>query len=99
MRMLILAAALLPWPALAQDTVVLPVKLLDTSNEARDQQADHARRRQLRHGQVHLGHHLPRLLQPGLEVHRRQAVGALVHQIIQPPAEGVQREGRFAPRA
>ena len=47
MRMLILAAALLPWPAWAQDTVVLPVKLLDTSNEARDQQADHARRQDL----------------------------------------------------
>ena len=54
MRMLILAAALLPWPALAQDTVVLPVKLLDTSNEAKDQQADHARR-QDRMGQVLAG--------------------------------------------
>lgn len=44
MRMLILAGALAPWPVLAQDTVVLPVKLLDTSNEARDQRSDHSQR-------------------------------------------------------
>lgn len=44
MRILILAAALAPWPVLAQDTAVLPVKLLDTSYEAQDQQGDHSRR-------------------------------------------------------
>lgn len=42
--MLVLAAALAPWPLLAQDLAILPVKMLDTSDEARDQTADHDRR-------------------------------------------------------
>lgn len=45
MRHLALILALsLPAPVLAQGLVILPVKLLDTSHEARDQTADHARR-------------------------------------------------------
>lgn len=45
MRHLALILALsLPGPVLAQGLVILPVKLLDTSHEARDQTADHARR-------------------------------------------------------
>lgn len=46
MRGLLFALALLPGPALAEGLMVLPVKMLDTSNEAADQSADHARRQQ-----------------------------------------------------
>lgn len=42
--MLILAAALSPWPLFAQDLVILPVKLLDTSHEVKDQTEQHDRR-------------------------------------------------------
>ncbi len=44
MRNLVLALLLLPLPAMAEGLAILPVKLLDTSQEARDQKADHARR-------------------------------------------------------
>lgn len=45
MRHLLSALAfLLPIPALAEGLFLMPVKLLDTSHEARDQSADHARR-------------------------------------------------------
>ncbi|WP_196216704.1 DUF2380 domain-containing protein [Paracoccus shanxieyensis] len=44
MRRLALILALLPVPALAEGLAILPVKLLDTSHEAQDQRADHARR-------------------------------------------------------
>ncbi|MDS9468406.1 DUF2380 domain-containing protein [Paracoccus sp. MBLB3053] len=47
MRSLCLALFLcLPVPVLAEPLMILPVKLLDTSNEAVDQSADHARRQQ-----------------------------------------------------
>lgn len=42
--LLFLALALLPGPALAGGLMVLPVKMLDTSNEALNQTQDHARR-------------------------------------------------------
>lgn len=44
MRKLLVALALVPMPLMAQDLAIPPVKMLDTSNEARDQQGDHARR-------------------------------------------------------
>lgn len=44
MRKLLVALTLLPMPLMAQDLAIPPVKMLDTSNEARDQQADHDRR-------------------------------------------------------
>ena len=44
MRKLLAALALAPMPLMAQDLAIPPVKMLDTSNEARDQQADHDRR-------------------------------------------------------
>lgn len=50
MRTLFLALALMPAPLLAQDLVIAPVKLLDTSHEARNQQADHDRRLALMEG-------------------------------------------------
>ncbi|MCF3973087.1 DUF2380 domain-containing protein [Paracoccus salsus] len=39
-----LLIALLPIPALAEQTAILPIKFLDTSGEARDQQDQHQRR-------------------------------------------------------
>lgn len=39
-----ISLALLPFAAQAERVAILPVKLLDTSHEARDQQADHRRR-------------------------------------------------------
>lgn len=42
--LLLILCFLLPLPALAEGLYILPVKLLDTSNEARDQSAEHARR-------------------------------------------------------
>ncbi len=42
--LLLILCFLLPLPALAEGLYILPVKLLDTSNEARDQTAEHARR-------------------------------------------------------
>ena len=50
MRTLALALALLPMPLFAQELAIAPVKLLDTSREARDQQADHDRRLALMEG-------------------------------------------------
>ncbi|WP_018001249.1 DUF2380 domain-containing protein [Paracoccus sp. N5] len=47
MRKLLLALALLPGMAQAEALLIAPVKLLDTSHEARDQAADHARRQAL----------------------------------------------------
>lgn len=47
MRKLVLALALVPMPLMAQDLAIPPVKMLDTSNEARDQRADHDRRLRL----------------------------------------------------
>ena len=47
MRKLVLALALVPMPLMAQDLAILPGKMLDTSNEARDQRADHDRRLRL----------------------------------------------------
>lgn len=48
MRKLMLALALLlPGAALAEGLLIAPVKLLDTSHEARDQSAEHARRQAL----------------------------------------------------
>lgn len=44
MRKLVLALALLPMPLVAQDLAIAPVKMLDTSREARDQRSDHNRR-------------------------------------------------------
>ena len=44
MRKLVLALALLPMPLMAQDLAIAPVKMLDTSREARDQRSDHDRR-------------------------------------------------------
>lgn len=44
MRFLLLLAMLAPAPGLAQGLLIAPVKLLDTSHEARDQSADHVRR-------------------------------------------------------
>lgn len=44
MRKLLIALALVPMPLMAQDLAIPPVKMLDTSREARDQQADHDRR-------------------------------------------------------
>ncbi|WP_167620063.1 DUF2380 domain-containing protein [Paracoccus ravus] len=40
----VLVVALLPGPVLAAGPIVLPVKMLDTSNEATDQRQDHLRR-------------------------------------------------------
>lgn len=45
---LALLALLLPVPSSAQDVAILPIKLLDTSGEARDQRAEHDRRLVLR---------------------------------------------------
>lgn len=42
--LLLILCFLLPLPALAEGLYILPVKLLDTSNEARDQSVEHARR-------------------------------------------------------
>ena len=42
--MLLALALAMPVPGLAQDLLIAPVKLLDTSHEARDQSAEHARR-------------------------------------------------------
>ena len=50
MRKLVLALALLPLPLMAQDLAIAPVKMLDTSREARDQQSDHDRRLALMEG-------------------------------------------------
>ncbi|SDL08295.1 DUF2380 domain-containing protein [Paracoccus chinensis] len=50
MRKLVLALALLPMPLMAQDLAIAPVKMLDTSREARDQQSDHDRRLALMEG-------------------------------------------------
>ncbi|MCV2448615.1 DUF3280 domain-containing protein [Paracoccus sp. DMF] len=47
MRKLLLALALLPGMAQAEALLIAPVKLLDTSHEARDQTAEHARRQAL----------------------------------------------------
>ena len=47
MRNLLLALALLPAIARAEPLLIAPVKLLDTSHEARDQTGDHARRQAL----------------------------------------------------
>lgn len=44
MRHLALILALLPGLAAAEGLMIPPIKLLDTSHEARDQTADHARR-------------------------------------------------------
>ncbi|MBB1492201.1 DUF2380 domain-containing protein [Paracoccus sp. MC1854] len=44
MRKLLFALALLPMPLMAQDLAIPPVKMLDTSHEVQDQQADHDRR-------------------------------------------------------
>ncbi|WP_142662254.1 DUF2380 domain-containing protein [Paracoccus laeviglucosivorans] len=44
MRRIALILALLPGPVLAEGLAVLPIKLLDTSHEVRDQSGDHARR-------------------------------------------------------
>lgn len=41
---LALLALLLPVPSSAQDVAILPIKLLDTSGEVRDQRAEHDRR-------------------------------------------------------
>lgn len=61
MRLMLAACLMLlaPLPALA-DTAILPVKMLDTSGEAQDQQADHERRMALL-AEV-LGKELPALL-------------------------------------
>ena len=50
MRKLVLALALVPMPLVAQDLAIPPVKMLDTSREARDQQSDHDRRIALMEG-------------------------------------------------
>ena len=50
MRKLLVALALAPMPLMAQDLAIPPVKMLDTSREARDQQADHTRRMALMEG-------------------------------------------------
>lgn len=50
MRKLVLALTLLPMPLVAQDLAIAPVKMLDTSREARDQQSDHDRRLALMEG-------------------------------------------------
>lgn len=50
MRKLLVALALVPLPLMAQDLAIPPVKMLDTSREARDQQADHDRRIALMEG-------------------------------------------------
>ena len=50
MRKIVLALALLPMPLMAQDLAIAPVKMLDTSREARDQQSDHDRRLALMEG-------------------------------------------------
>lgn len=47
MRKLVLTLALVPMPLMAQDLAIAPLKMLDTSREARDQQADHDRRLRL----------------------------------------------------
>ena len=44
MRIALVLALLWPGVGLAQDLLIAPVKLLDTSHEAQDQSADHARR-------------------------------------------------------
>ena len=50
MRTLALALLLAPMPLLAQELAIPPVKMLDTSREAQDQQADHDRRLALMEG-------------------------------------------------
>lgn len=44
LRLALLIAVLIPLPVLGQGLQILPVKLLDTSHEARDQSRDHASR-------------------------------------------------------
>ena len=48
--LLIALILLLPWPALADGLAILPIKMLDTSHELRDQRPDHVRRLELMAG-------------------------------------------------